>query len=129
MRVDGGETPPHDAAASKVYSGELMERFGEAALDILGMAGTLDEGSPGGDRALAFAVAGLPGDFQMEFTTRSTVQSLLPFAGGPAPAPGPRRQAHRRVAARPAGLRRSGLRHGSFKWYNRYSPTPTPTEP
>uniref|UniRef100_UPI000D3725EC acyl-CoA dehydrogenase n=1 Tax=unclassified Variovorax TaxID=663243 RepID=UPI000D3725EC len=46
-RVDAGETPLHDAAASKVYSGELMERFGEVALDILGMAGTLGEGSPG----------------------------------------------------------------------------------
>jgi alkylation response protein AidB-like acyl-CoA dehydrogenase len=46
-RVDAGETPLHDAAASKVYSGELMERFGEVALDILGMEGTLSEGSPG----------------------------------------------------------------------------------
>ena len=46
-RVDAGETPLHDAAASKVYSGELMERFGETALDILGMQGTLSEGSPG----------------------------------------------------------------------------------
>jgi alkylation response protein AidB-like acyl-CoA dehydrogenase len=46
-QVAGGETPPHDAAASKVYSGELMERFGEAALDILGMEATLGEGSPG----------------------------------------------------------------------------------
>ncbi|MEP6873603.1 MAG: acyl-CoA dehydrogenase family protein, partial [Burkholderiales bacterium] len=46
-QVDGGETPPGDAAASKVYSGELMERFGEVALDILGMQATLGEGSPG----------------------------------------------------------------------------------
>ena len=46
-RVVDGETPPADAAASKVYSGELMERFGEAALDILGLAATLSEGSPG----------------------------------------------------------------------------------
>lgn len=46
-RVDAGETPLHDAAASKVYSGELMERFGEVALDLLGMEGTLGEGSPG----------------------------------------------------------------------------------
>ena len=45
--VDAGETPLHDAAASKVYSGELWERFGEAALDILGMEATLSEGSPG----------------------------------------------------------------------------------
>ncbi|MFS2098869.1 acyl-CoA dehydrogenase family protein [Variovorax sp. Varisp85] len=47
QRVDAGETPLHDAAASKVYSGELMERFGEAALDILGLEGALSEGSPG----------------------------------------------------------------------------------
>ncbi|WP_445486983.1 acyl-CoA dehydrogenase [Rhodopseudomonas sp. RCAM05734] len=46
-QVDSGETPPHDAAASKVYSGELMERFGEVALDILGLEATLTEGSPG----------------------------------------------------------------------------------
>jgi alkylation response protein AidB-like acyl-CoA dehydrogenase len=46
-QVAGGETPPHDAAASKVYSGELMERFGEIALDILGLEGSLSEGSPG----------------------------------------------------------------------------------
>ncbi len=46
-RVSGGETPPHDAAASKVYSGELMERFGETALDLLGLQGLLMEGSPG----------------------------------------------------------------------------------
>ncbi len=46
-QVDGGETPPGDAAASKVYSGELMERFGEVALDILGMRAALSEGSPG----------------------------------------------------------------------------------
>ncbi|HKX93737.1 MAG TPA: acyl-CoA dehydrogenase [Methylibium sp.] len=46
-QVDGGETPPGDAAASKVYSGELMERFGEVALAILGMQATLSEGSPG----------------------------------------------------------------------------------
>jgi alkylation response protein AidB-like acyl-CoA dehydrogenase len=46
-RVEAGETPQHDAAASKVYSGELMERFGEVALDILGMEATLSEGSTG----------------------------------------------------------------------------------
>ena len=45
--VNAGETPLHDAAASKVYSGELMERFGEVALDILGMEGALSEGSLG----------------------------------------------------------------------------------
>jgi alkylation response protein AidB-like acyl-CoA dehydrogenase len=46
-RIRDGETPPHDAAASKVYSGELMERFGESALDLLGLRATLSEGGPG----------------------------------------------------------------------------------
>jgi alkylation response protein AidB-like acyl-CoA dehydrogenase len=46
-QVDKGETPPDEAAVSKVYSGELMERFGEAALDLLGLEATLTEGSPG----------------------------------------------------------------------------------
>lgn len=40
-------TPPHYAAMVKVLAGELMERFGETALDILGQAATLSEGSPG----------------------------------------------------------------------------------
>ena len=43
----GGTTPPEYGAISKVFSGELMERFGEAALDILGMRATLSEGMPG----------------------------------------------------------------------------------
>ncbi len=42
-----GITPPEYGAISKVFSGELMERFGEAALDILGMRATLSEGVPG----------------------------------------------------------------------------------
>jgi len=46
-RVVDGVTPPADAAASKVYSGELMERFGEAALDILGPRAALSQGAPG----------------------------------------------------------------------------------
>lgn len=46
LAVDG-LTPPEYAAISKVFSGELMERFGEAALDILGMRATLSEQSPG----------------------------------------------------------------------------------
>jgi len=40
-------TKPSDAAISKVFSGELLERLGEASLDILGMVGTLSEGAPG----------------------------------------------------------------------------------
>lgn len=43
----GGVTPPEYGAISKVFSGELMERFGEAALDILGMRGALSEQMPG----------------------------------------------------------------------------------
>jgi alkylation response protein AidB-like acyl-CoA dehydrogenase len=42
-----GITPPEYGAISKVFSGELMERFGEAALDILGMRAALSEGVPG----------------------------------------------------------------------------------
>jgi alkylation response protein AidB-like acyl-CoA dehydrogenase len=45
--ASGGITPPEYGAISKVFSGELMERFGEAALDILGMRATLSEGMPG----------------------------------------------------------------------------------
>lgn len=41
-----GITPPEYGAISKVFSGELMERFGEAALDILGMRATLSEHMP-----------------------------------------------------------------------------------
>ena len=42
-----GITPPEHGAISKVFSGELMERFGEAALDILGMRAALSEQMPG----------------------------------------------------------------------------------
>jgi alkylation response protein AidB-like acyl-CoA dehydrogenase len=42
-----GGVPVREAAMSKVYSGELMERLGEAALDIVGMTATLSEGSSG----------------------------------------------------------------------------------
>ncbi|WP_454652562.1 acyl-CoA dehydrogenase family protein [Bradyrhizobium liaoningense] len=43
----GGITPPEYGAISKVFSSELMERFGEAALDMLGMRATLSEQMPG----------------------------------------------------------------------------------
>jgi alkylation response protein AidB-like acyl-CoA dehydrogenase len=42
-----GITPPEYGAISKVFSGELMERFGEVALDILGMRAALSEQMPG----------------------------------------------------------------------------------
>jgi alkylation response protein AidB-like acyl-CoA dehydrogenase len=45
--ASGGVTPPEYGAISKVFSGELMERFGEAALDIIGMRATLSEAMPG----------------------------------------------------------------------------------
>lgn len=43
----GGITPPEYGAISKVFSSELMERFGEGALDILGMQAALSEQMPG----------------------------------------------------------------------------------
>jgi len=46
LAVDG-ITPPEYGAISKVFSSELMERFGEAALDILGMRAALSEQMPG----------------------------------------------------------------------------------
>ena len=46
-RAADGITPPEYGAISKVFSGELMERFGEAALDILGMRAALSERMPG----------------------------------------------------------------------------------
>ncbi len=42
-----GATPPEYGAISKVFSGELMERFGQAALEILGMPASLSQGAPG----------------------------------------------------------------------------------
>jgi alkylation response protein AidB-like acyl-CoA dehydrogenase len=42
-----GIASPHVAAMSKVYSGELMERFGEAALDMVGLSATLSLGAAG----------------------------------------------------------------------------------
>ena len=42
-----GTTPPELAAISKVFSSELMERFSEAALDILGQRAALSQDAPG----------------------------------------------------------------------------------
>jgi alkylation response protein AidB-like acyl-CoA dehydrogenase len=44
----GGTTPPELGAISKVFSGELMERFGEATLDILGPRAALSQGAAHG---------------------------------------------------------------------------------
>lgn len=45
--AEHGITPPEMGAVSQVYSGELMERFGEAALDVLGPRAALSQGAPG----------------------------------------------------------------------------------
>lgn len=45
--TESGGIPIHEASMSGVYNSELMERLGEAALDILGMAGTLHADSDG----------------------------------------------------------------------------------
>ena len=41
--VQAGHVPIYEAAMSKVYVGELQERLGEAAMDILGSGGLLSE--------------------------------------------------------------------------------------
>jgi len=41
-----GKTPRYEAAMTKVFAGELQERLGEAALDILGAGGLLGEDAP-----------------------------------------------------------------------------------
>jgi len=46
-RTKDGVCPPDRAAISKVFSGELMERFSETALDIIGMSATLSQGASG----------------------------------------------------------------------------------
>lgn len=45
--AESGTTPPEMGAISKVFSGELMERFGETALDLLGPRAALSQGAPG----------------------------------------------------------------------------------
>ena len=42
-----GLYPRFKPRMAKVFAGELMERFGEAALDLLGQAAALSSGSPG----------------------------------------------------------------------------------
>ncbi len=42
-----GTTPPATAAISKVFSGELMERYGETALELLGPIAALSQDAPG----------------------------------------------------------------------------------
>lgn len=45
--AEGGVSPTHEAAMTKVFASELHERFGEAVLDLLGPAATLSAGVPG----------------------------------------------------------------------------------
>jgi alkylation response protein AidB-like acyl-CoA dehydrogenase len=45
--VEQGKTPIAEAAMNKVFTSELQERIGQAALDILGSGGLLSEDSPG----------------------------------------------------------------------------------
>jgi alkylation response protein AidB-like acyl-CoA dehydrogenase len=45
--VEQGRVPIHEAAMGKVFSSELQERLGQAALDILGTGGLLSEDAPG----------------------------------------------------------------------------------
>ena len=45
--VEEGRTGLYEAAMGKVFSGELQERIGQAALDILGSGGLLSEDAPG----------------------------------------------------------------------------------
>ena len=45
--LEQGQTPVYEAAMSKAFTAELMERLGEAALDLLGVDGTLSEQAPG----------------------------------------------------------------------------------
>lgn len=41
-----GVEPTWEAAIPKVFGGELMERFGESMLDLIGLAATLSRGAP-----------------------------------------------------------------------------------
>jgi alkylation response protein AidB-like acyl-CoA dehydrogenase len=45
--VEQGKVPIHEAAIGKVFTSELQERLGQAALDILGTGGLLSEDTPG----------------------------------------------------------------------------------
>jgi alkylation response protein AidB-like acyl-CoA dehydrogenase len=44
--VEQGRVPIYEAAVGKVFAGELQERMGQVALDILGAGGLLGEDSP-----------------------------------------------------------------------------------
>ena len=44
--VESGRVPIYEAAVGKVFAGELQERMGQVAMDILGSGGLLGEDSP-----------------------------------------------------------------------------------
>ena len=46
LTLEQGRLPVVEGAITKIFSGELTERFAEDALDVLGTAGTLGEESP-----------------------------------------------------------------------------------
>ncbi|MFD2644583.1 acyl-CoA dehydrogenase [Pseudomonas japonica] len=46
VAAEKGKAPIYEAAMSKVYTGELLEQLGEAALDILGAGTILSEDAP-----------------------------------------------------------------------------------
>jgi alkylation response protein AidB-like acyl-CoA dehydrogenase len=65
--VEQGKVPLHEAAMGKVFSSELQERLGQAALDILGTAGLLSEDTEGApvagemEQMLRHAIMGMIG--------------------------------------------------------------------
>jgi alkylation response protein AidB-like acyl-CoA dehydrogenase len=64
--VEQGKVPLHEAAMGKVFTSELQERLGEAALDILGTGGLLSEGAPSApvgemEQVLRHAIMGMIG--------------------------------------------------------------------
>ena len=64
--VEQGKVPIHEAAMGKVFTSELQERLGQAALDILGTGGLLSEDSPGApvgemEQVLRHAIMGMIG--------------------------------------------------------------------
>jgi alkylation response protein AidB-like acyl-CoA dehydrogenase len=64
--VEQGRVPIHEAAMGKVFTSELQERLGEAALDILGTGGLLSEDAPSAplgemEQLLRHAIMGMIG--------------------------------------------------------------------
>jgi alkylation response protein AidB-like acyl-CoA dehydrogenase len=64
--IEAGKVPIHEAAMGKVFSSELQERLGEAALDILGTGGLLSEDAPSAplgemEQLLRHAIMGMIG--------------------------------------------------------------------